>query len=191
MLIQEPLLKSSTMISNDVSSVVGGHLSVVGRQSSVVVIATAWTPELRAFVERGGRALLLQAHTEPPGPLPTVDLPFWRESIRLAAPHPAWRDFPLGDAMGMQFFGCATDCALDLSAFEQPWSSIFRRLDARTMWLHEYAAELTWGTGRLIVTTLRFEGRQGAQPLGIARNTAAAYLLWCWATYLQGLRAED
>jgi hypothetical protein len=160
-------------------------LSVVGRRSSVVAIATAWTPELRAYVEGGGRALLLQERTGPPGPLPTLELPFWRESIRLAEPHPAWRDFPLDEAMGMQFFGCATDCALDLSAFEQPWTQIFRRLDARTMQLHEYAAELAWGAGRLIVTTLRFEGRQGAQPLGIARNTAAAYLLWCWATYLK------
>jgi len=161
------------------------HSSFVVRPSSVL-IATAWTPELRAFVERGGWALLLQAGEGTPGLLPAVELPFWRESIRLAAPHPAWRDFPLDDAMGMQFFGCATDCALDLSAFEQPWSPIFRRLDARTMRLHEYAAELAWGAGRLIVTTLRFEGRQGAQPLGITRNTAAAYLLWCWVTYLQG-----
>ena len=47
------------------------------------------------------------------------------------------------------------------------------------------------GKCRLIVTTLRFEGRQGAQPQGIARNTAAAYLLWCWLTYLHGLRTED
>ena len=155
------------------------------------MLATTWTPELSAFVEHGGRAVLLQAGAGPPGPLPTVELPFWRESIRLAAPHPAWRDFPLDDAMGMQFFGCATDCALVLSAFEQPWSPIFRRLDARTMRLHEYAAELAWGSGRLIVTTLRFEGRQGAQPQGIARNTAAAYLLWCWVTYLHGLRTED
>jgi hypothetical protein len=161
--------------------------SVVGRQSPVVVIATDWTPELREWVQRGGRALLLQAAHGPPGPLPTVDLPFWREAIRLAAPHSAWRDFPLDDAMGMQFFGCATDCALDLSAFDQPWSPIFRRLDARSMRLHEYAAELAWGDGCMIVTTLRFEGRQGAQPQGIARNTAAAYLLWCWVKYLQEL----
>jgi hypothetical protein len=158
--------------------------SVVGRRSSVIVIASAWTPELRTFVECGGRALLLQAGEGTPGPLPAIELPFWRESIRLAAPHPAWHDFPLDDAMGMQFFGCVTDCALDLSAFEQPWSPIFRRLDARTMRLHEYAAEIAWGAGRLIVTTLRFEGRQGAQPVGIVRNTAAAYLLWCWVKYL-------
>jgi Glycosyl hydrolases family 2, sugar binding domain len=164
------------------------HPSSVILRLSSIIIATTWTPELRAFVERGGRALLLQAGDGSPGPLPVVALPFWREAIRLAAPHPAWRDFPLDDAMGMQFFGCATDCALDLSAFEQPWSPIFRRLDARTMLLHEYAAELAWGAGRLIVTTLRFEGRQGAQPWGITRNTAAAYLLGCWAMYLQEIR---
>jgi hypothetical protein len=35
------------------------------------------------------------------------------------------------------------------------------------------------------VTTLRFEGSQGTQPLGIARSTAAAYLLWCWVQYLK------
>jgi hypothetical protein len=160
--------------------------SIVHRPSSII-IATAWTPELREFVERGGRALLLLGGDRPPGPLRSVDVPFWRESIRLAAPHPAWRDFPLDDAMGMQLFGCATDSALDLSAFERPWWPIFRRLDARTMLLYEYAAEIAWGTGRLIVTSLRFEGGQGAQPLGIVRNTAAAYLLWCWAKYLQEL----
>jgi hypothetical protein len=87
--------------------------------------------------------------------------------------------------MGMQFFGCATDCALDLSACGVPWWPIFRRLDARTMAVHEYAAELAWGAGRLLVTTLRFEGSQGAQPLGITRSTAAAYLLWCWVQYLK------
>jgi hypothetical protein len=128
--------------------------------------------------------MLLQASGGPRGPLPTVEMPFWREAIRLAAPHPAWRGFPLDDDMGMQFFGCAADCALDLAAWDQPWSPIMRRLDARTMWLHEYAAELSWGAGKLLVTTLRFDGGQGAQPLGLARNTAAAYLLWCWVDYL-------
>nr|MDQ2997755.1 hypothetical protein [Chloroflexota bacterium] len=34
-----------------------------------VMIATSWTPELNRFVERGGRALLLQASDGPPGPL--------------------------------------------------------------------------------------------------------------------------
>jgi hypothetical protein len=162
----------------------------VDRPASVV-IATAWSPEVASFVERGGRAVLLQESAGPPGPLPTAAMPFWRESIRLAERHPAWGDFPLDDALGAQFFGCATDCALDLAAFPQARRPILRRLDARTMALHEYAVELDWGAGRLIVTTLRFEGGQGTQPLGIARNTAAAYLLGCWVRYLRGSGVGD
>ncbi len=158
--------------------------SVVGHRSSVVVIATSWAPELREFVERGGRAMLLQASDGPPGPFPTRAMPFWREAMRLAAPHPAWGDFPLDEALAMQLFGCATDHALDMRAFAGGWRPILRRLDTRTAELHEYALEIGMGQGTAIVSTLRFEGGQGMQPLGIARNTAAAYLLWCWVKYL-------
>jgi hypothetical protein len=149
------------------------------------VIATAWSPELRSLVERGGRALLLLAGGEQPSPFPAEALSFWREAIRLAEPHPCWRDFPLDDELAMQFFGCAADHALDLAGFGGAWRPILRRLDARSMRLHEYAAEVEWGAGRVIVSTLRFEGGQGSQPLGIARNTAAAHLLWCWVRFLQ------
>jgi hypothetical protein len=50
---------------------------------------------------------------------------------------------------------------------------------------HLYALELRVGAGRVIVSTLRLEGGQGDQPSGIGANTAAAYLLRCWARYLQ------
>jgi len=149
-----------------------------------VVIATIWTPEVREFVERGGRAILLQDGDGPPGPLPTRAMPFWREATRLAAPHPAWGDFPLDDALAMQLFGCATDHAIDMRGVAGDWRPILRRLDTRTAELHEYALELSLGSGTVLVSTLRFEGGQGTQPLGISRNTAAAYLLLCWARYL-------
>jgi len=165
--------------------------SFVFRPSSSLVIATIWTPELREFVENGGRAMLLQAGDRPPGPLPTRAMPFWREATRLAAPHPAWGDFPLDEALAMQMFGCATDHVLDIRAFAGEWRPILRRLDTRTAELHEYALEISMGKGATIVSTLRFEGGQGTQPLGIARNTAAAYLLWCWATYLQKLERSN
>jgi len=161
------------------------------RRSSVVVIATIWAPELYDFIERGGRALLLQSGDGPPGPLPTRAMPFWREATRLAAPHPAWGDFPLDDALAMQLFGCATEHALDMRAFAGDWRPILRRLDTRTAELFEYALEMRIGNGTAIVSTLRFEGGQGAQPLGIARNTAAAYLLWCWMSYLQSLERSN
>jgi len=103
--------------------------------------------------------------------------------MRLAEPHPAWQDFPHADA-GLQFYGCASDYALDTSAPPAPLRPILRRLDLRTMALHDYAVELEWGRGRLIISTLRFEGGQGDQPLGLSRNTAAAYLLAGWIRYL-------
>ncbi|HET9223116.1 MAG TPA: glycoside hydrolase, partial [Roseiflexaceae bacterium] len=157
--------------------------SVVGRRSSVVVIATAWTDELADFVEHGGAAILLQDGRSAPGPIPAFEAPFWREAVRIAEPHPAWRDFPYAD-VGMQFYGCATDYALDSAAFHGDALPILRRLDARSMRDADYAVEITRGRGRAIVTTLRFEGGAGDQPLGISRSTAAAYLLQCWLRYL-------
>jgi hypothetical protein len=147
-----------------------------------VVIATAWTDDVAAFVAGGGAAVLLQDGLGPRGPLPVTEMPFWREAIRLAEPHPAWRDFPLDDGMGMQLYGCATDYALDTSASDA--TPILRRLDARTMRVHDYAVEIAWGAGRAIVSSLRCEGGAGDQPLGVSRNTAAAYLLNCWVRYL-------
>jgi hypothetical protein len=155
--------------------------SLVTRHPAVI-IATAWTPELAEFVESGGKAILLQSGHGPPGPLATLELPFWREAIRIAEPHPAWGDFPVGE-VGMQFYGCAAEHALDIGAFEGAIAPILLRLDARTMLLSAYAAEIGVGRGRAIVTTLRFEGGAGDQPLGLARNTAANHLLSCWVRY--------
>ncbi len=77
----------------------------------------------------------------PPGPRPVVELPFWREALRIAEPHPAWRDFPTED-LGLQLYGCATDYALNTTALEA--TPILRRLDMRAMHLHDYAAEIAW-----------------------------------------------
>jgi hypothetical protein len=108
-------------------------------------------------------------------------MPFWREAIRVAEPHPSWGDFPHGGGAGLPFYGCASDHALDLTGTAA--APILRRIDARTMAAHAYVAELRIGRGRVIISTLRVEGGQGDQPSGIAANTAAAYLLSRWAQY--------
>ncbi|MGH2558434.1 MAG: glycoside hydrolase family 2 protein, partial [Thermomicrobiales bacterium] len=149
-----------------------------------VVVATSWSDEIDRFVTNGGSAILLQAEAGPLGPLPTVAMPFWREAVRVAEDHPAWQDFPHDNCPCLPFFGCATDHALDTTAAGGDASPILRRVDTRTLRVHDYATELRWGAGRLIVSTLRFEGGQGEQPLGIGRNTAASYLLRCWVRYL-------
>ena len=172
--------------------------------AAAVVLATAWTDEVRDHLHRGGRAIvLLSGHgqaarsqesfrTALPGSWEAVQakrlltplaMPFWREAIKLIEPHPAWGDFPHDGFCDLQFFGMATDHALD-SAKLSGARPILRRVDARTAAVHDYAVELEMGTGRLIVSTLRFEGGLGEQPVGLSRNTAAAYLLSCWVKYL-------
>jgi hypothetical protein len=153
--------------------------------SAAVVIATAWTDEVRRYVQSGGRAILLEDGSGLAGPVATQGMPFWREAIKLIEPHPAWGDFPHDSWCDLQFFGMATDHALD-SARLPGVLPILRRIDARTAAVHDYAFELKIGAGRIIASTLRFDGGLGEQPAGLARNTAAGYLLSCWARYLAG-----
>jgi hypothetical protein len=122
-----------------------------------------------------------------PGPVPAVAMPFWREAVRLCEPHPAWGDFPHDGWAGLQLYGCATDHALDTAPLGADARPILRRVDTRTMHIHDYAAEIAWGQGRLIVSTLRFHGGGGDQPVGITRNTAAAHLLSRWVSYLSSM----
>jgi hypothetical protein len=149
-----------------------------------VILATSWTPALDAFVRSGGRAILLHDAEGPPGPIPALPMPFWREAVRLCEAHPAWGDFPHDRWAALQFYGCAADHALDTASLGADIQPILRRIDTRTAHYHDYACELAWGAGRLLVATLRFHGGNGDQPAGIGRNTAAAYLLSCWVKYL-------
>ncbi|GAA2759607.1 glycoside hydrolase family 2 protein [Actinopolymorpha rutila] len=155
--------------------------NVAALSPTAVVVATRWSGELDDHVRSGGRAVLL-VDAATGGPFRTVSLPFWREAVKVPEPHPAWGDFPHQGWVSLQFAGCATDLAL---AWDVEVSPILRRVDARTAEVHDYAAEVRWGDGRLIVSTLRFEGSAGDQPRGLARNTGAAYLLSRWVRHLR------
>lgn len=158
-----------------------------GTSPSNVLLTTTWNKEIEAFVHGGGRTILLARGGKRYEPFDSILVPFWREAVKLIEPHPAWGGFPHEGWTDLQFYGMATDLALDTTRVPgcQP---ILRRLDARTMAVHDYAAELPLGEGRLIISSLRFEGGLGKQPVGIKRNMAAAYLLNCWVQYLQGAR---
>ncbi|MET9021019.1 hypothetical protein ABZV93_13625 [Actinopolymorpha sp. NPDC004070] len=160
---------------------VGSELS-----PTAVAVATRWSRDLDDHVRSGGRAVLL-VDAAAGGPFGTVAVPFWREAVKVPEPHPAWGDFPHDGWVSQQFAGCATDLALDLGSIpvDADVDPILRRVDARTAEVLDYGAEVRWGEGRLIVSTLRFEGSTGDQPRGLARNTGAAYLLSRWVAYLQ------
>jgi hypothetical protein len=156
--------------------------------SGTVVIATAWVEPVRRFVHDGGSAVLLVDESTADPPLSVESMPFWREAVKVIEPHEAWGDFPHDGWTDLQFAGMAPDLALDSTALPSGARPILRRVDARTSRLHDYAVEIGYGSGRLIVSTLRFDGSRGDQPLGLRRNTGASYLLSLWA---RALRSAD
>jgi hypothetical protein len=150
-----------------------------------VVIATAWTDPVRRFVHDGGAAVLLVDESTVDPPLPVESMPFWREAVKVIEPREAWGDFPHDGWTDLQFAGMAPDLALDSAALPPAARPILRRVDARTSRVHDYAVEIGYGSGRLIVSTLRFDGSRGDQPLGLRRNTGASYLLSRWVRALR------
>ena len=154
------------------------------------MIATVLDEAVRRLLGRGGRVLLVQTGA---APLPSLRLPFWREAIKLLAPHPLWRHFPHGGFADLQFFGLACDVAFDTdrlaAAFPElvSWTPILRRLDARQFTMADYLfsakfapgsdAAPTAPNGRLLGCALRLHGGAGAQPTDLQCNVAGQYLL--------------
>jgi hypothetical protein len=139
------------------------------------------------YLDGGGSVLLLQQHN---GPLPVRRLPFWRESIKLFYPHPIWDHFPHEGFADLQFYGMATDVALDSERLRMSLPNIrsvrpiLRRLDAREFHVSDHLVELEVGHGRMIISTLRHQGGAGAQPAGLDRNVGGYALLDALINYL-------
>jgi hypothetical protein len=155
------------------------------------VLATAWDEDLPSFLAGGGRVLLWQQGT---GPLPAIRCPFWREAVKLFAPHELWDSFPHKGFVDLQFFGLATDLALEARGLAgllpelSRVTTVLRRLDARSFAMHEYLVEARVGGGAMLATTLRLAGGQGSQPTGMARNVAGRALLGAMVAWLDALR---
>ena len=170
-------------ILSDLPKLSGGRCTP-GFEDISVTVCSAWNETINTFVKRGGKAILIEGLNNLAGPLPIVTVPYWREALKLIEDHPAWGDFPHGNAPNMQFYTLAPDCALDTAGFHGNMSPIYRRLDMRGMELHEYAVELEWGLGRIIATTLRFHGGLGDQPNGLRYCPAGQHLLSNWVRSL-------
>ncbi len=169
-------------VLGDLEAVAGGRL----QSGAAVRVYTGWTPEIDGWVRQGGRAVLLQQKAGAPGPVPVVECPFWREALKWAEPHPAWGGVVQAGDPGLQLWSVATDCALDASAWAGRCTPLLRRLDTRSLEVHEYAVVLEWGLGKVLVTTLRLQGGLGEQPSGLSRSPAASALLAAWVGYLGG-----
>lgn len=163
------------------------HLADFSALMGKTLITSAFTPDVQAFVQAGGRALVMQTSA---GSLPGRACPFWRESVKLLYNHPVLKQFPHQGYADMQFYNLATDYALDMDALQAglPQVSavkpIFRRLDARLFTVHEYLVEAQIGAGTALLTTLRFAGGAGDQTAGLKANPAARFLLHELLSYL-------
>ena len=156
------------------------------REGGQFVVATVWRPELLELVREGGRVLYLQPSAF--GGLPAVELPFFREAMRLFENHPSWGSFPHEKTTDFLFYGLATDCAFDpvtlSQALEVELIPVLTRVDARTSALHAYVCEAQLGAGRLLLTTLRPYGGLGDQPSGLKRAVCGVSLLRAWLEWL-------
>jgi hypothetical protein len=152
----------------------------VDRRDARRWITNVLTDEVREFLHGGGAVLLLQ---NGPGPLPSVACPFWREGIKLLEDHPALNAFPHAGFVDLQFYGIASDVAIDTGRLRavlpeaETIRPIFRRLAARQFTLADYLVEVHIGTGKLIAASLRFQGGAGDQPIGLRFQTAGRWLL--------------
>lgn len=140
-----------------------------------IVLTPQLTSEARAFVEAGGRLILLDPRG---GGLPVEPLPFWRESIRLLYTHPVFEHFPHEGHAGLQFYHLATDHAFTPAAFDDmDVRPVMQRLDARVFTVRDYLIDARLGVGRMLASTLRFFGGAGDQVRGLQASPAARFLL--------------
>jgi hypothetical protein len=151
-----------------------------------LVLASALPDWAEDFLKSGGRMILLQWED---GPLPALRRPFWREAIRIFAPHPLWEAF--GPGGELRFLGVSSDVSFDLARLDQALPAldevhpIFRRLDGRDFRVSEYLLEARIGRGVLLACSLRLAGGLGRQPSGLRRNVAGHALLWTMLDYLE------
>lgn len=145
------------------------------------IITSALDDDLRAVLREGGRVLLAQHGDRP---LRAAALPFWRESLKLIEDHPVMKTFPHEGYADVQFYGLATDWAFEPDALRAALPDavairpLLRRLDARQFVLSDYLVEAEAGRGRLIASTLRFQGGLGDQPLSLRSHLAGRWLVW-------------
>lgn len=152
-----------------------------------VVLTTRLTPSIRRFIERGGKALFLQRGE---GYLPSQPVAFWREGMVRCYPHPVLKGLERQTWMDdLRFFSLSTDTALQTSAFGELGITdarpIIRRYDCREWLATDYMVDCRLGKGRLIATTLRFEGGMGKQPMFVDGNCFGVWLLHQAITDLQ------
>ena len=145
-----------------------------------ILITSVLSAEVRDYLHRGGAVLLLQ---HGPRPIPAAPCPFWREGVALIADHPVMNAIPHEGVLDVQFYGLATDYAFAADGLVSvlPEATdvrpLMRRLAVRAFTVSDHLVEARVGAGRIIASTLRFEGGAGDQPAGLRFHPAGRWLL--------------
>ena len=146
----------------------------------------ALTAELLADVRRGETRVVWLRY---PDAAPVRHAPFWRESIHVFPHHSYWDSMGNPPYADMRFYSVATEFALDpqlvvaLAGSDATYIPIWRRFDARAMTWTDYIAEVHFGRGRLLITTLRHAGGAGYQPDTFATNPMGTWMLYALLQY--------
>ena len=144
-------------------------------QTGMLLISSVFTADVAAFVENGGRVIIIQAGM---GSLPAIASDFWGESIMLLYNHPLLERFPHQGYADMQFYHIAGDHVLSELPGVDVVQPVIGRLNARVFDLAYYLVEFQLGQGRGFATTLRLAGGQGDQAVRLSTNIAGKWLLW-------------
>jgi hypothetical protein len=177
---------AGTLTTLDDLSQSARRIATIEQVGTSLLLTSVFTPDVIRFVERGGRAIVLQTGD---GSLPVKPCPFWREGIKLLYEHEVLQDFPHQGYADLQFYHLATDYAVDTDALAalanvSRINPILRRLDARQFTLLDYLVEVKIGQGTLLASTLRFGGGMGDQVNGLRHNIAGRHLLALMMSYL-------
>lgn len=151
------------------------------------VIASTWHPFVLEALRQGARVVLFQEQWDG---LPADGVPFWREALKLFVAHPLWQRFRQEGYTGAQFYGLTCDCALVPEKLREALGAdavvepVLRRVDARSLRIHDYIADVRLGEGRMLATTLRLAGGLGDAPSSLDTNVAGFWLLHCMTEIL-------
>ena len=154
--------------------------------SNSVWVTSRWSNTFEQFIRQGGKGIFVQSQSDG---FPTQAVGFWQESLPLLYDHPIWQNFPHQGYVGTNFYHLATEFAFDSQALptflpDATIQPVMRRLHTRLFTVTDYMVEIEIGEGRLLNSTLRFQGGLGDQVRGFTANIAGRHLLNMMIKYL-------
>lgn len=149
-----------------------------------ILITTYFDKDIEGLTDKGVNILYYQKSE---GYFPLTYNPFYREGVKRIFNHKITDSIDHLDFVGYQFYGLGVDKYYDklqLKKLIGEYTPIIRRYDARSFKAGDYMFEYSKNKGKIIVTTLNFDGGKGSQPYNFKYNNFAKYMLNSIINYL-------